>query len=344
MKPSELSAQAIATRAAEEAVLMRAQAEAAAWMSLLNAPQRSAATEQGLRRWIAASPLHARVWEVATDLWSETANLPRRIPRSPARNHPKQWLRLPALALALVCLLTIAIFADRSFRPTVATAVGEQRILNLDDGTRVELNTDSRLRIRFDAQARTVELLSGEVYFQVAHERRPFVVIAGQRKIVAVGTAFTVRRDDSSGDAVTVTMIEGRVAVSSANSQGARKEAPDAALQVLSAGQRLRARADGTAAVDTPSLDKATGWMRGQLIFDHTPLSEAAAEFNRYDSFKILVTSPDVGAIPIGGIFKIGDARSLARAVAQSHGLTVEARGHELILRTRPEASSAAPR
>jgi transmembrane sensor len=320
------------TCGSDEVTLMRVQAEAAAWMALLHSPERNATIEEGLRRWIAADPLHAVVWETATDLWNETAGLPRRIPRRIPENAPrKTWLK-PVLAVAVLCLVITGVFVQNS-RSGVATAVGEQRTLNLDDGTRVELNTDSRLLVKYDHQTRTVVLQSGEAYFQVAHERRPFVVIAGERKIVALGTAFTVRRDESSDDAVTVTLIEGRVAVAPVNTgTTATSGSAGPAATVLNAGQRLRTRPNARQTVDTPSIDKATGWMRGQLIFDHTPLSEAAAEFSRYNKIKITVASPEAAKIPIGGIFRIGDSKSFARAVAASYDLKVTAHGDELIL------------
>jgi transmembrane sensor len=328
------------TGESDKVSLMRSQAEAAAWMALLHSPERNAAVEAGLRRWIAVDPLNAVAWETATDLWNETANLPRRIPRrrAPERARGKPWGK-PLLAVAVLAVVVGGLFIKHSLISGVATAVGEQRTLNLDDGTRVELNTDTHLLVKYDQHARTVVLESGEAYFQVAHERRPFIVIAGERKILALGTAFTVRRDESVDDAITVTLIEGRVAVAPVNADSGSKSEPASAVTLLNAGQRLRARPHAQPAVDAASLDKATGWMRGQLIFDHTPLREAAAEFSRYNKIKITVASPEAAEIPIGGIFRIGDSRSFARAVAASYDLKVTARGNELVLEPAEGAS-----
>ena len=317
---------------------LRAQAEAAAWMALLHSPERNADIEGGLRRWIAADPLHAEAWEAATDVWNETAGLPRRIPRRPPQRDRGPGFKL-FLAAAAICLIVAGVIVKDSLSSAVTTTVGEQRTVNLEDGTRVELNTDSRLWVKYDRDSRTVVLKSGEAYFQVAHERRPFIVIAGERKIVALGTAFTVRRDETNGDALTVTLIEGRVAVAPVEQTAAAGSEPG--VTVLNAGQRLRARPKAKPAVDTPSIDKATGWMRGQLIFDHTPLSEAASEFSRYNKVKIRVASPEAAAIPIGGIFRIGDSRSFARAVSASYDLTVTEDGNELVLEPAQKSSAA---
>jgi transmembrane sensor len=320
------------TGESRDKALLRAQAEAAAWIALLHSPERNPTIETALRAWIAANPLHAAAWETATDLWNETGALPRRIPRQRLWRERQPLVYKPVLILAALCLIAAVGFIQYSSRSTVSTAIGEQRVLSLDDGTRVELNTDSRLRVTFDHNTRTVVLDSGEAYFQVAHERRPFVVVAGERKIVALGTAFTVRRDESVVEALTVTLLEGRVAVASVQQSVGPSNAGQADVVVLNPGQRLRARPKTRPTVDTPSIDKATGWMRGQLIFDHTPLREAAAEFSRYNKIKITVASPQAAEIPIGGVFRIGDSRSFARAVAASNDLKVIIRGDELVL------------
>ena len=176
----------------EEPGMIQAQAEAAAWIALLHSPERTRTIERALQAWIAADPKNAAAWEQATDLWNETAGLPRRIPRRAATDSRIRRLYRPALALAAVLSLVVAaVIFQYSSTYVVTTAVGEQRTLNLEDGSRVELNTNTRLRVEFNRQIRTVVLDSGEAYFQVAHERRPFAVLAGERKILALGTAFT---------------------------------------------------------------------------------------------------------------------------------------------------------
>jgi transmembrane sensor len=288
-----------------ETPLMRVQAEAAAWMALLHSSERNAEIEAGLQRWIAADPLHAATWEAATDIWTETASLPRRIPRPSISSSPARasYLR-PVLAFAVTIVLIISGLTLRHYWPTaLTTTVGEQRTLTLEDGTRIELNTNSHLTVSFDRHTRTVNLTSGEAYFQVAHEQRPFIVIAGERKILALGTSFTVRRDEAADDPLTVTLIEGRVAVEAVETNSALSEVASTEARVLRPGERLRIRKHLAPTLDSPSIDKATGWMRGQLIFDHTPLREALAEFNRYSALKIRVASDKTGAIPVGGIF-----------------------------------------
>jgi transmembrane sensor len=326
----------------EDPIERRAQAEAAAWMALLHSPERNAVVEASLLRWIAAHPSHAIAWETATNVWNETGDLVQHIPpRHVPRRRPSKTFWIPVAAVAATCLAVAGIYIKDTLISGVTTTIGEQRTLTLEDGTRVELNTDSRLQVDFDRHLRAVTLKSGEAYFQVAHETRPFVVIAGDRKIVALGTEFTVRREQTSDESLTVTLIEGRVAVEPVGvSTTSSAEAPTA-VTVLNPGERLRVSHHSDAKVDAPSIDKVTGWMRGQLIFDHTPLHEAATEFSRYSSVKITVMSPGTREIPVGGIFRISDAKSFARAVAQTYKLRLTRRGNELVLEPAAQSSDA---
>lgn len=325
----------------ENGTLVRAQAEAAAWIALLHSSERNSEIEAGLKRWIAADPLNAAAWEAATDIWNETSGLPRRIPQAPipsSRSTRPPYLR-PVLAMAVILCLACGGYALQYFlHSTVNTVVGEQRTLNLEDGTRVELNTDSHLVVKYDRSSRTVILNSGEAYFQVAHEQRPFIVIAGDRKVLALGTAFTVRRDDSADTALTVTLIEGRVAVAPVETGRTAEATPAPEVKILNPGERLLVRKHSRPTVDSPAMDKVTGWMRGQLIFDHTPLRDAVAELNRYSATKIAVASAEAAAIPVGGVFRIGDSRSFARAVAETYNLRLTEHGSEVVLDNGPQA------
>ncbi len=319
--------------------LTRAQTEAAAWIALLHSSERSAEVEAGWKRWIAADPLHTTVWEDATDIWTDAGNLPRRIPQ-PRGSSSYRFMR-PLLAIAVLCPVVAGIIFPSVLQKHISTTVGEQRTLSLEDGTRVELNTSTELLVSFDRHGRTVTLESGEAYFEVAHELRPFNVVAGERKIQALGTAFTVRRDEATDEAVTVTLIEGRVTVDT-NTALPESRAPEVHL-LLNPGQRLRLHRHAAPVLDSPSMEKTTGWMHGQLTFDHTPLREAVAELNRYSTLKIRVASAAVGSIPIGGIFAISDARSFAHAVADTYDLRLVQRQNEILLDSRNAGEPSSP-
>jgi transmembrane sensor len=305
-------------------------AEAASWVARLHGPDRDAQVESGLRRWLAESPANATAFEAATDVWQETTGLPGSLPplRTP---RPRAGLRL-AWAAGLLCLLATGVVMFVINDGTVATAAGEQRTLALPDGSRVELNTNTRLQVQYDERTRTIVLKSGEAYFDVARRAsRPFIVVAGERRIVALGTSFVVRHDPQ---AVSVTLVDGRVAVSTSFPLSPLPGAEDqgeGALE-LTPGQRLSFDSSGAPILDTPPLERVTAWQRGQLIFENTPLNEAVAEFNRYGDFQIEIAAPHASTIPVGGVFRIGDYLSFVQAVAAAHDLRVVQRGERVLL------------
>jgi transmembrane sensor len=325
------------TPAREPSISRTALAEAAVWMARLHSPDRTAATESGWRKWFGAQPDHRMAWERVSDRWTKSHDVPIGLVHPPVRVHRRasrirsRWLPV-ALATAAATAIVVGWAVGLFGRGEVSTAVGEQRTLNLQDGTRIELNTATRLAVKYDTKTRVVNLESGEAYFSVAHEPRPFVVMAGNRKVIAVGTSFTVRRDQSTDDSVTVTLIEGKVAVAPLSAANTLVATPVAEVTMLSAGERAHVHRRAPTTVDTPQIDRVTGWMRGQLIFDHTPLAEAIAELNRYGMTHLSVESPETGRIPVSGTFRVSDSASFAQAAAQTYSLKLIRRDDGLVL------------
>ena len=319
----------------DRSISQRASAEAAAWVVRLQGPRRDTLLEKAWRAWIDEHPAHLFAWELASETWAASHSLPPdlTLPRIVHRNPQLRARRFVQIAAVLaVCTLAMLGWGWKHFgRSAVTTEVGEQRILNLADGTRVELNTNSRLIVQYHSNERRVILDAGEAFFAVAHETRPFVVYVGDRKIVALGTSFVVRRDEKSRTPLTITLIEGRVAVADAGSADEFGAASAPKVTMLKSGQRLAVRRDARMTVDFPAMEPVIGWMRGQVIFDKTPLSEAAADLNRYSTLQITMAS-SLANISIGGSFRVGESESFARAVAQSYHLRLVEREHEFHL------------
>src|ERR1700693_1041322 len=184
-------------------------AEAASWVTELHGPDRNADLEERVRRWIAEDPRHAAAFELATEAWQRSGDLPAFLPK---RTRP----RATGKALAGMAILCAAIVSAISFLrdPTLITGPGEQRTVELSDGTQVSLNANSRVVVQYDDRVRKVTLTSGEALFNVTkHQPRPFVVVIGDRKVIAMGTSFVVRREEPAGSAFAVTLVEGRVAI-----------------------------------------------------------------------------------------------------------------------------------
>jgi transmembrane sensor len=223
--------------------------------------------------------------------------------------------------------------------PSLSTGSAEQKIVDLTDGTQLTLNANSRVIVEYTDRLRKLTLAKGEVMFNVAHEpRRPFEVIIGDRKVIALGTSFQVRRDDSRQSEFSVTLIEGRIAIEPLS--GPDVLPVSAALPprferdttLLAAGQRLRFMKNSADIIDTPQLEKVTAWQHGQLIFDNTSIRDAASEFNRYGKRKLTIDPTVPDTIHVGGVFRIGNPDSFARAMAEAHQLRVSESPEEIII------------
>lgn len=220
-------------------------------------------------------------------------------PSSSRRGFPRGLSRW---GLAASVLIAIAVGLLRYWPPATSysTPVGGIVSVPMSDGSQVTLNTDSKIRLELSATQRLVELQRGEAFFEVAKDpSRPFVVAAGSKRVVAVGTKFSVRREH---DEVLVFVTEGRVRVEDV---GPVADAHDS-VQTLTAGSL--ARGDGDALLvqheALPEIERHLSWRAGYLLFRDTPLAEAVAEFNRYNLQQIVIDDPDVAEIRISGKFR----------------------------------------
>jgi transmembrane sensor len=152
-----------------------------------------------------------------------------------------------------------------------------------------------------------------------------------------------VSRYGANDELVTVTVIEGRVAVAPLTDIHLTPSLPKPHVDIVNAGERLRVQPHTSPVVKAAAIDEATAWLNGQLIFDSTPLGEAASQFNRYNRAKIEVTAPELSRIPVGGVFRIGDSRSFARTVAESHHLKLIVSGENLLLEPESPAPNSTP-
>jgi len=196
----------------------------------------------------------------------------------------------------------------------------------MPDGSKVTLNTNSEIRVAVTETERRVTLDKGEAFFEVAKDpRRPFVVHAGDKQIVAVGTKFSVRRD---ADAVRVVVTEGRVRLERSSASGA------APLAQLSAGTIARAAGAGTLVQEKP-LDEAEeflSWRTGFLVFRDTTLGDAVAEFNRYNMHKIVIEDPAVAAMHVGGSFRSTNVDAFVRLLQEGFQIHVDQRDEQIVL------------
>jgi transmembrane sensor len=283
--------------------------------------------QSALDAWLDSSSLNRvaylrlkSVWGRADRLTVLKSPLPQARPRAARRP-----MMMAAIAAALTVMLaaggyvTWRLHADKAF----ATGIGATQQVQLADGTRMELNTNTRVHTDVTAARRAVTLDSGEAYFDVVHDaRRPFIVYAGNRRITDLGTKFSVFRD---GDDVRVLVREGEVRVDILD-----KSALSTPV-VAKAGHAVIAKGGETLLLAKPDQDiaNALSWRSGMLVFSQQTLAEAAEQFNRYNEKQILVEG-DARKIRIGGSFKADNVDVFALLLRRGFGLSVNDQGERI--------------
>lgn len=272
---------------------------------------------------------------------SNPGNNPEGIPGTSA---VRRRFTLAASLIAAAVGLTAWIAQTRN---TYSTDIGEQRSITLVDGSTVELNSRSKLRIDFSENERTVILLQGQALFHVSKDaRRPFIVASDTARVRAVGTQFDVYRKISG---TTVTVLEGKVSVGSVEESGAKpgglpndplrsdsvpKASKNAAESVvlLNAGEQVivTAKAAIPAKPKAINVATATAWTQGKLIFDETPLTEAAEEFNRYNTKRVIIDDPSLETFHVRGTFSATNPERLAEFLRQRFGVAVNETSSEI--------------
>jgi transmembrane sensor len=265
--------------------------------------------------------------------WERADRLDALRPMSPptptplTRQFPKPGLKLAA-AITLLAVVGGAMWftGQQPQSRTFATAVGERSNLQLPDGSRVELTTNTTIRVANGAADRKVWLDKGEAFFQIVHDdRRPFVIHALDFKVVDLGTEFSVRRE---ADRIQVMVLKGSVQMDPPQSAEDRKPVR------LSAGETAVAdnRSISVSRKSESQLADALSWRSGILVFRGATLSEVAAEFNRYNAEKIIIDDPDVSRLTVSARLPATDVDAFARVARNFIGLNVKHSGDEIHL------------
>lgn len=221
------------------------------------------------------------------------------------------WFGAIAASIAAAFIMGVLILgpADKSNQPAPLqyyTAAGEQRVINLADGSIVELGTNSAVQVRYSDDVRNLTLTDGEAVFTVAkNPKRPFVVRAGQGSVTAIGTVFNVRK---SADNVQVRVLEGTVAVRPVDEQDERARGranPGGASQpvaLVTAGRQTEYGPTGNMApVIVADVHEGLAWRVGVLTMVDWPISDVIQELNRYLTDEITIGDEAVGSMRFTG-------------------------------------------
>lgn len=291
----------------------------------------TAQDEAELTVWLAHSPAHKIAYLRVDHVWQRADRLTAL--HAPAAQQ-RSFISKPGarIAAALVVAALVGGGAWFAFAPSpakeqiYATPVGGRETLKLADGSQVELNTDTAIRVQLTANARRVTLEKGEVYFHITHNaKRPFVVSAGDHRVIDLGTTFFVRRDPGRFE---VALIEGRARLESANGKTA------APARDLVPGDVVVATANTVSSQIVPAQKLANdlGWRRGVLVFHSSALADVAEELNRYNTRKIVIADPEVARLTIGATIPTHGVEAFTRVARDVFGLSVSNHGSEIVI------------
>jgi transmembrane sensor len=332
--------------------------QAAEWMLIMESP--TTAERAAFWNWLESSPLHVRelilavkthrrlrgfdrtreldVDAILARVQSSVAHIGAPADLEPKRPAKTRWLSAVAACLALVTIAATTYWTVWQGRNTYSTAVGQQLMFRLDDGSVVYLNTASRLEVRFSEQARDVYLASGQALFDVKSDRkRPFRVHTASSIVEAVGTQFDVR---VLGDKTLVSVVDGVVRVLQPQIDTVAVTSPEPPR--LAAGEAATVDAHGnverTAKVDVATV---SAWKEQRLIFNAETLGWIADEFNRYnDAPHLRIEGDALRSRRFNGVFNAHSPESLVEYLQQDPSIVFERTADEIVLRQRTGASA----
>jgi transmembrane sensor len=303
-------------------------AEAAAWL-VKRGEHWSDADQQALDRWIAQSVAHRVAYLRLDAAWSSADRLAALRP-SEETSAPKRLLPLLMRVAAVIAVASVlGIGAMRAFAPApqrvFSTHIGGRETVSFADGSKVELNTNTIIRTRMTTQSREVWLDKGEAYFSIKHDpAHPFTVMVDGHRVTDLGTKFFIRRD---GALIEVGLVQGRARVENGSMLASQSA-------LLAPGDVVTATADSMSMEKKPvsELDDALAWRRGMLVFHRTPLSQVAAEYNRYNRTKLVIADAEVARRPITATVPVNDLAAFARMAQNFFGLHVRQNGDEIVV------------
>jgi transmembrane sensor len=295
--------------------------KAADWLQRRQFWNWSPEDQVGLDAWLAESSAHRVAFLRLKSGYAQTERLVALRSSRPERGAPSR-MRLFHAAAALVAVALVATGAAFYFvtpeGTTYATQVGGRQTLTLADGSRIELNTDTVLRLDKTRSKRSITLIKGEAYFQVQHDAaRPFVVTTAGHTVTDLGTKFTVRTET---DRIEVRLVEGEARL---DATGVSKRQPS---MVLKPGDVAVATANSISVKREPmrTLADDLGWRRGLIVFHDTTLADAATRLNRYNTNRLVVDHAAAN-LKINGTFRADDAQTFAQMARDIFGLRITA-------------------
>lgn len=324
--------------------------EASIWIARLD---KGLTPEQrdDLRAWIADDPANRATLLDMAALWDKLDVISRLSGLFPTTERLRTRRRsLPlGIAASLLVILLAGLWTGWQKAPdgvttapvesTYRTAIGEHSTVTLADGTRLDLNTNSLISVRYDERQRLLTLSRGEVLIRVAPDpMRPLSVVAAGKVVQAVGTEFNIRITDDQQVELVVTEGKVRVGIHRAASAGAADPIVlPASSHTIPAGKELILGASGNEITDISAedIEVKLSWRNGDLIFRGESLEEAVHEIGRYTSVEFVFLDDDLRKVRVAGLFKAGDVDGLLEALRTNFDITYERVDDRIILLDR---------
>lgn len=319
--------------------------EAARWFARLQGEAATGDDWLAFEHWLQASPAHAQAYERLESLWVDLDYAPvarelggrpllaahRQHPaRSASRNPVRRrvlWGAGAAIAAGLVVAVGVGLQSPSVTDRTYVTAAGQTRDIALADGTHIRLNAASRITVRFERDARRVEMADAEAVFDVAHDaKRPFLIGVGDRQVRVVGTEFNLRNRQGLVD---LTVRRGVVEVRPA-------DALESTPTRVTVGQELtHTVGQAVQVLKVSDPDASFAWTNGQLIYRDQPLSDVAADLSRRFGTPVRTADARTAALRFSGVLVTDNEADVLRRLAAYAPVRVERTSTEIILHHR---------
>lgn len=299
--------------------------QAAEWFVRISGGQPSEEERCAFQQWLDADPQNRKEFRAVQDVWMELDDLKDTI-SSKINNISEfkrdKWTWKPqALAASLALFVLTGVLVLFYHPGSYKTARGELQTVRLADNSAVRLNSDTLLKVEMTEDRRTIRLLRGEAYFEVAHDPdRPFFVVSAGGSTHAVGTQFNVYRKSSD---VQVTVVEGRVEVATDNGD----------IRQLNADETVIYKGDGRAiSLVESSKRNALDWLDGRLHFEAMPLTDVVRQLNRYLEKPLYITDPRLNDLSLSGTFHIANLEDLPELLPRLLPVSLKESGDRVLL------------
>lgn len=296
--------------------------QATAWLVQLDDEPDNEVLRGQIIDWLATSPAHLAAWEETERVSGLMSAIGPLFPARPSLPAVSAWARfrrissgksLAAVALAACLAWILAPDLSLRLRSDVITQTAELRIVRLEDGSTVHLAPTTAIAFTSDAKGRTLNLLRGEAWFDVAHDAaRPFRVMTGNSAVTVLGTAFSVRKTESGTD---VAVQRGRVAVTS-------PEAGQAVRVELIPGQSV-SLSGGVATRGTLRPDRMASWRDGVAIVNDQPIGDVIDRLRPWYRGYIVAKGTGLRDRRVSGVYDLRDPDLALEALARAHKVTV---------------------